>query len=56
MESNNNHYTDEEVNKMLAEWDKTYCYNCGKEISILNASTINKGQRFVCKNGSCYGK
>jgi hypothetical protein len=42
------------VDKMIEEWDKVKCVNCGKEISILTASTINQGEAFVCKDGECF--
>lgn len=42
------------VDKMIKEWDKVKCANCGKEISILTASTINHGEVFVCKDGECF--
>ena len=45
---------EKEVEKMIEEWDKVMCSHCGKTISMLTASTINEGEAFICKNGSCY--
>ena len=41
--------TDESVKKMLDTWDKVNCHYCGKEISMLNAKTVENGKFFVCK-------
>lgn len=46
-------YADEEekVKEMLENWDIVECAICKKEISMLNAKTINGGQYFICKSG-----
>lgn len=44
--------TDEEVQKMLDEWDLVKCPLCHKKISMLNAKlvTLSDGREaFVCK-------
>lgn len=43
-----------DIKKLIEEWDKIKCANCGKEISMLEASTINGGEAFVCKDGACF--
>lgn len=45
--------TDEEVQKMVEEWDKVTCAICGKTISLLDASTAFNGEKIICKNGRC---
>lgn len=45
--------TDENVQKMLEEWDIVKCKYCGKEISMLDAKIIrleNGRESFVCKS------
>lgn len=45
--------TDENVQKMLEEWDIVKCKYCGKEISMLDAKIIrleNGSESFVCKS------
>lgn len=55
-ESKQNGYmdiTDEEVDKMVKEWDIVKCALCHKKISMLKAKLIlipGKGEVFVCRN------
>lgn len=48
--------SDDEVQKMLEEWDKVKCVICGKTISMLEASTVYDGEKFICKKGKCYNE
>jgi alpha-D-ribose 1-methylphosphonate 5-phosphate C-P lyase len=47
----NKDITDDDVKKMLDNWDKVRCHRCGKEISMLKAKTVNGGMYFVCSDG-----
>ena len=55
-ESKQNGYmdiTDEEVDKMVKEWDIVKCALCHKKISMLKAKLIlipGKGEIFICKS------
>lgn len=45
--------TDEEVQKMLEEWDIVTCKYCGKKISLLDAGAVkleNGSEAFFCKS------
>ncbi|HOM77794.1 MAG TPA: hypothetical protein PLT50_01150 [bacterium] len=45
--------TDQEVDRMLEEWDIVKCALCHKKISMLKAKLIlipGKGEVFVCRN------
>lgn len=45
--------TDEEVQKMLEEWDIVTCKYCGKKISMLDAAAVklaNGSEAFFCKS------
>lgn len=41
--------TDKTVDEMLKNWDKIKCHICGKEISMLDAVIVNRGEYFICK-------
>lgn len=41
--------SDETVNEMLRTWDIIQCKRCHKEISLLDAVSVNGGLYFVCK-------
>lgn len=46
--------TDEEVEKMLEEWDIIPCAYCGKDISMLDAKIVKLWDgsiEFICKSG-----
>jgi hypothetical protein len=42
--------TDEDVEKMLRAWDIVKCRICNKDISMLNATSVNSGEYFICRN------
>lgn len=44
---------DTEVEKMLNDWDTVKCALCRKNISMLNADTINDGTAFIHSGASC---
>jgi hypothetical protein len=44
---------DEEVQRMVDEWDTVICVLCGKKISMLDADTINFGSAFIHHRGNC---
>ena len=43
--------SEEEVEEMIRSCDKIRCYRCGKEISLLDAKSIDGGMFFICKDG-----
>ncbi len=42
---------DKQVEKMIKNWDKIKCGNCGKKISMLDAILDRSGEYFICKGG-----
>lgn len=47
----NTHIEDEEVQKMLEEWDIVRCRICQKKISMLNSRQLRDGSGYICKEG-----
>jgi hypothetical protein len=45
--------TDEEVERMVETWDIVKCKVCRREVSMLDAESVNDGEYFICKGKSC---
>lgn len=50
-------HIEQEVDTLLKEWDITYCYMCGKEMSILDGRlhVDSFGEHWIHKNRSQCG-
>ena len=42
--------TDEQVEKMVKDWDIVRCKICRRKISLLNAISVNGGEYFICES------